>query len=188
MRSGRRRRASSTGTDDHDEVALSGWLFADLILGLFVVFIGAVSIRYLPPPPEPEVVTDISGAEDETGGLECRTAMSETWVRIELPRNTPAPELLRLAEERIARALLDRPEIAPDAIFPFVMFFGRPEPGTSAASGPTQGRQFASEMRTVVLAGLPNRFPTSGFRDFYTASGDSRSVMVDLFPEVTVCQ
>jgi hypothetical protein len=188
MARGRRERSSDTGTDDHDEVALSGWLFADLFLGLFVVFIGAVGIRYVAPAPEPELAAEEVGADSDTSVLECRTAMSETWVRIELPRNTPAPELLRLAEERIARALLDRPEIAPDAIFPFVMFFGRPEPGTSAASGPTQGRQFASEMRTVVLAGLPNRFSTSGFRDFYTASGDTRSVMVDLFPEVTICQ
>jgi hypothetical protein len=184
----RRTRSSAEGADEHDEVALSGWLFADLILGLFVVFIGAVSIRYFAPPAEPDPVADEAAGEGEFEALDCRTAMSSTWVRIELPRNTPETELLRLAEERIARALQDRPEIAPDAIFPFVMFFGRPEPGTSAAAGPTQGRQFAAEMRGVVLQGLPGRFPASAFRDFYTAQGDSRSVMVDLFPEVTICQ
>ena len=183
----RRRDRRAADADDHDEVALSGWLFADLILGLFIVFLGAVSIRYfVVPEPEPEVAEE---SEEGLGeALVCVTAMSNDWVQIEVPRGVGSDELIRITEERIAAALTERDDIDEDAVFPFAMFFGRPEPGTPESQRPSRGQQNAAAVRSVVLDGLPARFENSAFRDFYTGAGDSSSVRLDLFPEVTVCR
>lgn len=183
----RRRGRRTAEADDHDEVALSGWLFADLILGLLIVFLGAVSVRAIVmPDPEPEA------AEEREEGLGeatvCVTAMSNDWVQIEVPRGVGGAELIRVTEERIAAALSERDDVDGDAVFPFAMFFGRPDPGTPDVQRPARGQQNAASVRSVVLDGLPGRFANSAFRDFYTGAGDASNVRLDLFPEVTVCR
>ena len=88
VRISRRQRRKQSGLDEHYEVALSGWLFADLILGLFIVFLGAVTIRYvLPPEPEPEVEEALGVGEGGEDGLICETAMSREWVSLQLTRD-----------------------------------------------------------------------------------------------------
>ncbi len=184
----RRLARRATDADDHDEVALSGWLFADLILGLFIVFLGAVSIRYI-VLPEPEVIDEV--AEEGSGegdALVCVTAMSNDWVQIEVPVSVAGDELLRITEERIAAAVALRDDVEADAVFPFAMFFGRPDAGTPDAQRPARGQQRAAQVRSVVLDGLPQRFENSAFRDFYTGAGNPDSVRLDLFPQVTVCR
>lgn len=185
-------RRASDG-DDHDEVALSGWLFADLILGLFIVFLGAVSIRYFTlPEPEPEILEEIAEGEGDGDGdgdaVVCVTAMSNDWVQIEVPRGVAGEELLRITEERIAAALALRDDVEADAIFPFAMFFGRPDPGTAEGERAARGQERAAQVRAVVLDGLPGRFENTAFRDFFTGAGNSNSVRLDLFPQVTVCR
>ena len=186
----RRRARGGSDSDDHDEVALSGWLFADLILGLFIVFLGAVSIRYIAlPDPEPEVEEEIAQeGEGEGEALICVTAMSNDWVQIEVPRGVGGDELLRITEERIAEALLKREDIAADAIFPFAMFFGRPDPGTPEGQRAARGQERAAQVRAVVLDGLPDRFENAAYRDFFTGTGNANDVRLDLFPQVTVCR
>ena len=184
----RRRSRAASGSDDHDEVALSGWLFADLILGLFIVFLGAVTIRYIAPPePEPEI-EDESAGEGLGEELTCVTAMSSEVVEIEVPRGVGPVEMVRITEERIAAELAKRDDVEADAIFPFAMFFGRPDPGTAANDRASIGTTRAAQVRSVVLDGLPDRFVNTAYRDFFTSAGDTAAnVRLDLFPQVTVC-
>ena len=190
VRLGRRSRHRQAGTDDHDEVALSGWLFADLILGLFIVFLGAVTIRYVLPPepePEPEIEEALGEGEGEGDGLICETAMSPEWVSLQLTRGAPIEQIIAEAEAQIADAVEAREDLDEDVVFPFALFFGRPEPGTPAGQRATQGTGFAAQMRARVLDAMPDRFPDSAYRDFY-GGGDTTKVGVDIFPEVTVCR
>lgn len=187
---GRRRRRPS-GADDHDEVALSGWLFADLILGLFIVFLGAVTIRYALPSepelePEPEPEEAVAGDGDGEG-LICETAMSPEWVSLALTRGAPIEQIIAEAEEQIADAVEAREDLDAEVVFPFALFFGRPEPGTPASNRAVQGTGFAAQMRARVLEAMPERFPDAAYRDFY-GGGDTTKVGVDIFPEVTVCR
>lgn len=186
----RRQRRKQSGSDEHDEVALSGWLFADLILGLLIVFLGAVTIRYVLPPepePEPEVEEALGVGEGGDDGLICETAMSREWVSLQLTRGAPIAQIVAEAEEQIAVAVATRDDLEADVEFPFALFFGRPEPGTPAGQRATQGTGFAAQMRARLLEAMPDRFPDAAYRDFY-GGGDTMKVGVDIFPEVTVCR
>lgn len=172
-------------SDNRDEVALSGWLFADLILGLFIIFLGAVTVSYaLPTQPEPEIA---ELPEDDGDGLICQTAMSPDWVSLSLTRGAPIEQIIAEAEAQIADAVEAREDLDVDVVFPFALFFGRPEPGTPAASRAAQGTGFAAEMRARVLEAMPERFPDAAYRDFYSG-GDTTKVGIDIFPEVTICR
>jgi hypothetical protein len=187
-RLGRRARRRRAGSDDHDEVALSGWLFADLILGLFIVFLGAVTVRYvLPEEPEPEIGEAIGLADGQEDGLICETAMSPEWVSLQLTRGAPIEQIIAEAEAQIADAVEAREDLGEDVVFPFALFFGRPEPATPAGQRAVQGTGFAAQMRARVLEAMPERFPDAAYRDFY-GGGDTTRVGVDIFPEVTVCR
>jgi hypothetical protein len=187
---GRSRRAVARATEVHDEegVALSGWLFADLLLGLMIVFLGAVTVKFVAPLVEvaaeevEEVATDGAGGEL----LDCETAMSNITILIELPRNASQDEMLRIAEEEIQAAIGSRDDLADDVVFPFAMFFGRPE---GASSPNDQGVRFAAATRAILLDGLPQRFgANTAYRDYFTRGGDARFVRAELFPQVLVCQ
>lgn len=187
----RRRARGGSDSDDHDEVALSGWLFADLILGLFIVFLGAVSIRYIAlPDPEPEVEEEIAqeGEGDGEGeALICITAMSPLAVEFEVPRNVSREELIRITSERIATEIDLRDDIESDAIFPFAIFWGRPDSDTPDGQRATLGVSRAAQVRGVVVEDLPDRFQNAVTRAYFRG-GPSNLVGLELFPQVTVCQ
>lgn len=187
---GRSGRSAARASEVHDEegVALSGWLFADLLLGLMIVFLGAVTVKFVAPIVEvaTEEVEEVATDGADGGQLDCETGMSNNTVLIELPRNASEAEMLRIAEEEIQAAIASRDDLADDVKFLFVMFFGRPE---GAGAPNDQGVRFAAATRAIVLDGLPQRFGASmAYRDYFTRGGDSRFVRAELFPQVLVCQ
>lgn len=183
MARGVRGRRTGVAGDDHDEVALSGWLFADLILGLLVVFLGAITIRYVAPPEEPEVAEEEVEAEEP---LICATALDSNSIEIDLPRNASTDELVALTEQAIATAIAERENLGEDATFPLAFFFGRPETSDpSRRNG--QASQFAREMSSRLLPAMPDRFEFTLHRD-YIGTGSSNFVQVELFPQVTNCR
>jgi hypothetical protein len=182
---GSRGRSFARASEVHDEegVALSGWLFADLLLGLMIVFLGAVTVKFVAPLVD-VAAEEVEQFEGEGEALDCVTAMSNDTILIELPRNGSNEEVLRIAEEGIRAAVAAREDLSDDVVFPFAMFFGRPE-GAAAE----QGVRFAAAMRGVLLDGLQERFdPNTVYRDYFTRVGDSRFVRAELFPQVLVCQ
>ncbi len=167
-------------------MALSGWLFADLILGLLIVFLGAVSIRYL-VPVETATAEDLAEGEGDFEARECVTAMDPVWVQVELTRVAPLDQIMAETERQIAQAVEAREDLGPDVVFPFALFFGRPDAGTPSGGRALEGTRRAAEMREQLLDAMPDRFPSTAYRDFY-GPGDPGIVRVDMFPEVTVCR
>ncbi len=87
---GRRRRSGDGGTRDPDEAAgLAGWLYTDLLLGLVVVFLGAIAF----------VVPALAGGDDGDEEV-VRPTIASTTTTSTVPLPPTCRSLLPTTDER----------------------------------------------------------------------------------------
>jgi hypothetical protein len=173
-------------------MGLSGWLYTDLMLGLVVVFLGAV------------VITVPTFAQDEDGDTVIVTTTTTTTIPVDLctslfePSKERDPSLLLrlridLSDEELVsefkfqlanlyEVLNSRPEVAEGQFnvattkIGFVLFQqGKRSDGDNSVDK-------AQDMRFRLSALLPEILGESGARYGNTASEDYGVVVMDLFP------
>jgi len=178
---GRRRPA---GREAHDDVGWAGWLYADLILGLFAVALGAITIPFL-----------VAGAEEEEPALphtsegtfveNCVQAIDQNHVEIVVRRDLRGADLAAAVESQISAAVSERDELSSEVTFPFVIIFGRPD-ATNTGNRAAQGVARAREMRDAILPVLSDRLANAAERTYFEG-GDASVVRIEMFPLVDVC-
>lgn len=165
--------------DEDDVVGWSGWLYSDLLLGLFLVFLAAVSFRIvLPAAAETDPQDQVEEVPEP-----CAYAIDRESLLIELPLSLEGQELADEAERRLAVVLSERPDLGPpeDVTFGFVLAFGRaPSTNTGVA------RQRAQTMLDRLVTALPERMAPSAGRPYWGGAGNEGIVEVEFFPLVGV--
>lgn len=187
VRGPRRGRGRSVSGEAHDDVAWAGWLYADLILGLFAVALGAITITLgvaAGAGEEDEVVLE---AEEPEGFFveNCVQAIDPNHVELILRRDLRGDELVAAAEAQISAAVLEREELSADVTFPFIIVFGRPD-ATNSTTRAAQGVARAREMRDAIFPVLSGRLTNAVDRTYFEG-GDAAVVRIEMFPLVDVC-
>lgn len=181
-------------TDDHaDLVGLSGWLYSDLLLGLAVVFLAAVSFTVvsdlLPDDAEEPAVEGGPEAQDEEIEVrECLAGMSQQEIEIVIPPNVAAADMASVASELIREAWANKPldqfeDVDPDSLtFGLMLSFGLYPDEEKGKAAPT-----ALDVNTTLKEVLPARFDRAVERTYWSTPEASRprgSVKIELFPWV----
>jgi hypothetical protein len=180
---GRRRTVTRDG---HDDVGWAGWLYADLILGLFAVALGAITIPLVVMAgADDEEVPEASDSSEGVFVQNCVQAIDRNHVELVLRRDLRGAELAAAAESQISDAVREREELSSDVTFPFAIIFGRPD-ATNTSSRAAQGVARARDMRDVLLPALSDRLANVVERTYFEG-GDASVVRVELFPLVDVC-
>jgi len=183
--SGARSRRKSVTREGHDDVGWAGWLYADLILGLFAVALGAITVPLVlmagAEEKQPEDVDITEGVFVEN----CVQAIDPNHVELLLRRDLRGADLVSAAEAQIALAVQAREELSGDVTFPFVILFGRPDTANTSNRA-AQGVARARDMRDSLLPALPDRLDGAVNRTYFEG-GDAAVIRIELFPLVDVC-
>lgn len=183
----RRGRGRSVTPEGHDDVGWAGWLYADLILGLFAVALGAITVTLSVAAGAGEEDEVLLEAEAPEGFFveNCVQAIDPNHVELVLRRDLRGAELVAAAESQIRTAVREREELSEDVTFPFVIVFGRPD-ATNTTTRAAQGVARAREMRDELFPVLSGRLANAVDRTYFEG-GDAAVVRIEMFPLVDVC-
>lgn len=181
-----RRRRQQTSGDSEDLLGLSGWLYSDLLLGIAVVFLAAVSFETILPVvaevPIEEVQEEVEPLEPETVELrQCLAGIALDHVEVFVARDLRGQALADAVMGRVQEALSDQAVIDPSAVtFGFMLAFG-------GAEDPNQGISYARAVSDSLIASMPERFERVVTRSYWGGrSADlSQRVRLDVFPYIT---
>ncbi len=184
---GRRRGGSRRIRSDQNEelLGLSGWVYSDLLLGVAVVFLAAVSFQaIIPATADGDDVLELEqlgeGEEFDPGVRECIAGIALDHIEITLPRDLRGEALAERAMESIERELRRQFDVSLDSdnvTFGFMLAFG-------GAADPNQGISRARGTSEALIARMPERFERVVSRSYWGGRG-SDSVRIDLFPYIT---
>lgn len=198
MRSRSRGRRQPVSEDHAELIGLSGWLYSDLLLGLAVVFLAAVSFTVvsdlLPDDREvqpPEGNGFEEGEEAPHNGMEvreCLAGMSQQEIEIVIPPNVAADDMASVASELIRQAWASQPldqfeDVDPDSLtFGLMLSFGLFPLEERGRAAPT-----AVDVNATLKEVLPARFGQAVERAYWSTPEAGRprgSVKIELFPWV----
>ncbi len=171
--------------DDNEELlGLSGWVYSDLLLGVAIVFLAAVSFQAIIPALADggEPADEISG-EGDLEGLEepvreCLAGIALEHIEIMLPRGLRGPELAERAMASISVEIDRQFDVDVESVtFGFMLAFG-------GATDPNQGIANARATSEALIELMPERFERVVARSYWGGRG-SDQVRLDLFPYIT---
>jgi hypothetical protein len=180
-RRGSRPRARRT---EGDILGHAGWVYSDLLLGIAVVFLSAVSFQaIIPLAPEDfsndgdleEQAIDIEESEPEA----CLAGISLVHIEVELPHALRGEELAERASSEMDRLLqqeFDQP-LEGTTFGLMLVFGGHPDSGIGTAR--------AARISDEILAVLPDPFEQVVTRAYWGGRGLGDRVRLDLFPYIT---
>jgi hypothetical protein len=178
-------RTANALDDDENLLGLSGWVYSDLLLGIAIVFLAAVSFQAINPVvAESELVVEELEAEVEVEEIErsCTAGIGLNHIEVFIPYDLRGVPLLERVELSIETGLADvYPDVDPNAAtFGFMLAFGG-----SADSGEGGARALASSEAVIAL--LPERFERVVSRAYWGGRGRelAGNVRLDLFPYIT---
>lgn len=186
----RRRRRGSTESEHDEAMGLSGWLYTDLMLGLVVVFLGAV------------VVTAPIMIEDEDGDTVIVTTTTTTTIPVELCTTLYTPYTERNLDLTVRYSASDeelKAEFIAGLDSLYAQLNARPEnveAGVRFDSSATkigmvlalssnvdgENKRVAVETRERLFQLLPQIFDNTAFRDSYTTGVGGSQVAFEVFP------
>jgi len=173
------------GDDNDDLLGLSGWVYSDLLLGVAVVFLAAVSFQAIIPAIAEVASPEDAEQFDEGEGLdsqvrECLAGIALEHIEISLPRDLRGDALAQQAMASISTELRRQFDVDLDAdnvTFGFMLAFG-------GAEDPNQGISRARGTSEALVALMPERFERVVSRSYWGGRGNDR-VRLDLFPYIT---
>lgn len=168
--------------DDNEELlGLSGWVYSDLLLGVAVVFLAAVSFQAIIP-----AVAD-GGEGTQSDSLEsvflepvreCLAGIALEHLEISLPRDLRGDALVKQVRESIALELRDLSDADPETVqFGFMLAFGGSE-------DPNQGIGRARATSEQLIELMPQQFERAVSRSYWGGRSSDR-VRIDLFQYIT---
>ena len=170
--------------DEENLLGLSGWVYSDLLLGIAVVFLAAVSFQaVIPVSADQDAVQEQSeGVVEEPADVrECIVGISVQHIEVLVGQSLRGAALAETVERQIREELATFEEIdAETATFGLILAFGGAEDANVGA-----GR--ANGVVSDLLVHLPDRFVQVASRSLW---GGRRAelagnVRLDLFPYST---
>lgn len=173
-------------------MGLSGWLYTDLMLGLVVVFLGAV------------VITAPTFATDEDGNTVIVTTTTTTTIPVKLCTLLETPSIERELDLTVRYSVSDE-ELKAEFLGGLDLLYARlnadlenVEKGIRFDSSTTkigmvlalsskvdgQDKRVAMETRKRLFQLLPQIFDNTAFRDSYTDKVEGSQVAFEVFPLV----
>lgn len=193
----RHRPRASHGDGPEDSVALSGWLYADLLLGLAAVFLALAPVTWLASDAaEDPVDAEVATAEpSETPSAEatpteepetllavCKgLAPEDQIVKVAVDGSLPDEAFVAALEGELIGALTALGH-AEDSTFGLVIAFGQ---GPTAQLGAARERARVVAERLSLIA--PHRFGDAATRAYWGGGEASTVVELELFPWVNTC-
>lgn len=186
----------------HDEgFGLSGWLYADLLLGLFVVMLAVAPLQFdllasadepmEEPSPSPTASAEASPTPEPSPSptpepmlAECRAlyAPEAAAVLVEIDRGRVAAGDAAYVEDALATAL-EREGFPPESDLGFVLLFGHSSRG-STGEGITRARETLTSIESMPTRPLGD----ATTRPYYGGSDlPDEIVQLELFPFVDTC-
>lgn len=179
-----RRRRSGSRHSDGEILGYAGWVYSDLLLGIAIVFLAAVSFQAILPISSEELVADEDPPEDE-GAFEepepasCLAGISLVHIEVLLPHTLRGPELVDVASREMDRLLVeefDKP-LEETAFGLMLVFAGHPDSSVGTAR--------AAKMSDEILAVFPDPFQQVVTRAYWGGRALGDQVRLDLFPYIT---
>jgi hypothetical protein len=187
---GRSKRSRRTAVNDEGEIlGHAGWVYSDLLLGIAVVFLAAVSFQaILPVSVELDEAGDGDGQAEELDEVvetdpvsrQCLAGIALDHVEVLVSRETRGEDLARVALSQISGDLLAM-GINPETVtFGFMLAFG-------GADDPNQGISRARSTSEALRAAMPQRFERVVSRSYWGGRSAElvNNVRIDLFPYIT---
>lgn len=183
---GRRRRGRPRSRQSDGEIlGHAGWVYSDLLLGIAVVFLAAVSFQaILPLTPDDLVVEEEAGLGgegevEEDDPASCLAGISLVHIEVLLPHTLRGQNLVEVASAEMDRLLIEEFDQPLDATtFGLMLVFGgHPDSGIGTAR--------AARMSEEVLAMFPDPFQQVVVRSYWGGRGLGDQVRLDLFPYIT---
>lgn len=181
-RSRRSRRLESRS--EGDILGHAGWVYSDLLLGVAVVFLAAVSFpAILPilPEAEDEVEPVDEAVEEEVEPPTCLAGISLVHIEVLLEHTLRGSELAGVASREMDRLLRERfNQPLDETTFGLMLAFGgHPDSGV--------GSSRAAGITDDIVQVLPDAFPQVVTRAYWGGSSSelANRVRLDLFPYIT---
>jgi hypothetical protein len=186
----RSKRLRRTAVNDEGELlGHAGWVYSDLLLGIAVVFLAAVSFQAILP-----VLVELDEAADGEGQFEeeeevveaepvsrqCLAGIALDHVEVLVSRDIRGDELARVALSQVSGELRQM-GIDPETVtFGFMLAFG-------GADDPNQGIARARSSSDALRAAMPQRFERVVSRSYWGGRSPElvNNVRIDLFPYIT---
>lgn len=187
---GRSKRSRRAAVNDEGEIlGHAGWVYSDLLLGIAVVFLAAVSFQaILPVSVELDEAGDGDGQAEELEEVvetdpvsrQCLAGIALDHVEVLVSRDARGDDLARVALSQISGDLLAM-GIDPETVtFGFMLAFG-------GADDPNQGISRARSTSEALRAAMPQRFERVVSRSYWGGRSAElvNNVRIDLFPYIT---
>ena len=167
--------------DDNEELlGLSGWVYSDLLLGVAVVFLAAVSFQAIIPAVAEGVTDQLEGGLEaiEEPVRECIAGIALEHIEITLPRGLRGAELAERAMASITVEVNRQFDVDVENVtFGFLLAFG-------GAADPNEGISYARATSEALIELMPERFERVVARSYWGGRGNDQ-VRLDLFPYIT---
>lgn len=181
-----RRRRSKSRQSDGEILGQAGWVYSDLLLGIAIVFLSAVSFQAIPPLAAGDLVTEAEeealggeGELEEAEPARCLAGISLIHIEVLLPHALRGQDLLESASREMDRLLMEEfGQPLEETTFGLMLVFGgHPESDI--------GTTRAVRMLDEILSVFPDPFQQVVTRSYWGGRGLGNQVRLDLFPYVT---
>lgn len=183
----RRRSRAQPQQSDGEILGHAGWVYSDLLLGIAVVFLAAVSFQAILPLTADDLVAeeDLLDGEGELEEVEevdpgnCLAGISLVHIEVLLPHALRGQDLVETASTEMNRLLIDQFDqpLAETTFGLMLVFGGHPDSGIGTAR--------AARMSEEILDLFPDYFQQVVTRSYWGGRGLGDQVRLDLFPYIT---